>query len=124
MKAQTDDQKIILELEKDRQYAISLHDEIKLKDLLDDSYYGVTATGKVVNKSEQLEIYKSTNPYVTFTSEGVSVTSVEASAIVTGTLVGKTKSGSVVGETRYLIIYLKSANQWKIKMAQETVVMK
>src|SRR5258706_14459143 len=70
--AQTmDDQQIILDLEKQRDYAITLHDEKTLSDLLDEAYSGVTTSGKVVNKSEQLAIYKSTNSFVTFAVENI-----------------------------------------------------
>lgn len=123
--AQTsDEQKIIIELEKQRNYAIALNDEKTLSDLLDETYSGVTASGKVVNKSDQVAIYKSTNPYVKFTAENVFVTVYENSAVVTGTLVGKAKSGSLIGQTRYLYIYIKRGGQWRIKTGQETIVIK
>jgi hypothetical protein len=120
----TDDSKTIFDLEKQRNYAISLGDEKALSDLLDESYYGVTASGKVINKSEQLTLYKSSNPYVTFTAEDVSVNVFESTATVIGTLVSKTKSGSTIGKTRYLFIYLKKDGKWKIIITQETVVIK
>ncbi len=119
-----DEQKAILDLEKQKNNAITLHDEKILSDLLDEGYRGVTASGKVIHKSEQLSIYKSTNPYVTFTSENVFVNIHESTAIVTGTLVGKTKSGSIIGKTHYLYIYLKKDDKWKIVNSQETVVIK
>ncbi len=51
----TDDSKVIYDLEKDRNSAIAAGDEKALSNLLDESYYGVTASGKVVNKFDQLE---------------------------------------------------------------------
>ncbi len=123
--AQTmDDQQIILDLEKQRNYAITLHDEKTLSDLLDEAYSGVTASGKVVNKSEQLAIYKSTNSFVTFAAENISITVNESTAVVTGTLSSKTKSGTVIGQTRYIYVYLKRDGKWRIKIGQETVVIK
>ncbi len=122
--SQSDEQKIIMELEKERQHAIAMRDEAKLKELLDDAYYGVTATGQLANKNEQLAIYKSTNSFITNTPENVSVTIVDNSAVVTGTMISKAKSGAIVGQTRFLYVYIKHGNQWKIKMGQETIVMK
>lgn len=123
--AQTeDDSKIIYDLEKVRQSAIVSGEEKVLNNLLDDSYYGITASGKVVNKFDQLELYKSTNSFITFTAEDVSVNAFESTAIVTGTLVGKTKSGATIGKTRYIYIYLKKEGKWKIVIGQETVVIK
>jgi hypothetical protein len=119
-----DEEKIITDIEKERNYAITLGDEKALGDLLDESFSGVTASGKVVNKSEQIAIYKSTNPYVTFAAENVTVTIYESTATVRGTLVSKTKSGSTIGKTRYLYIYLKKDSKWKIIAGQETVVIK
>jgi hypothetical protein len=120
----TDDEKIIFELEKQRNHAVAQHDEKTLSDLFDETYSGVTPSGKVLNKSEQLNIYKSTNPYVTFTAEDVSASVYETTAVVRGTSVGKAKSGSVIGQTRYLYVYLKRDGRWRIKVGQETVVIK
>src|ERR1041385_1236863 len=93
--AQTpDDSKVIYDLEKERNNAIAAGEEKTLSNLLDESYYGITASGKVINKFDQLELYKSTNSFVTFIPEDVSVNAFESTAIVTGTLVGKTKSGA------------------------------
>ncbi len=123
--AQTpDDSKVIFDLEKQRNYAIAQGEEKVLSDLLDESYYGVTASGQVVNKFDQLALYKSTNPYITFSAEDVSVNVFESTATVIGTLVGKTKSGSTIGKTRYLYVYLKKDGKWKIIISQETVVLK
>jgi len=119
-----DDQKLISELEKERNYAIKLGDEKVLSDLLDESFSGVTASGKVVNKAEQLTIFKSTNPFVTFTAENIKITIHETTAAVMGTLVSKTKSGSTIGKTRYLYLYLKTNSKWRIIIGQETVVIK
>jgi hypothetical protein len=120
----TDDSKIIYDLEKERNNAIATGDEKMLTNLLDESYYGITASGKVVNKFDQLELYKSTNSFITFTAEDVSVNAFESTAIVTGTLVGKTKTGATIGKTRYIYIYLKKESKWKIIIGQETVVIK
>ena len=120
----TDDQQLILELEKLRNDAIVMGDEKALARLLDETFSGVTASGKVVNKFQQLAIFKSTNSFVTFTSENVAVNVQESMAAVTGTLVGKTKSGAVIGKTRYLYIYMKKDGRWKIIFSQETVVIK
>lgn len=124
LQAQTDDSKIIYDLEKERLDAIASGEEKTLSNLLDESYYGVTASGKAINKFDQLELYKSTNSFITFTAEDVSVNAFESTAIVTGTLVGKTKSGATIGKTRYIYIYLKKGGKWKIVIGQETVVIK
>jgi hypothetical protein len=120
----TDDSKIIYDLEKERNDAIALGEEKTLSNLLDESYYGITASGKIINKFDQLALYKSTNSFITFTAEDVSVNTFESTAIVTGTLVGKTKSGATIGKTRYIYIYLKKESKWKIVIGQETVVIK
>lgn len=120
----TDDSKVIYDLEKQRNDAITQGEEKTLSDLLDESYYGVTASGKTVNKFDQLALYKSTNSFITYIAEDVSVNVFESTAVVTGTLVGKTKSGATIGKTRYLYIYLKKEGKWKIIIGQETVVIK
>ena len=119
-----DDEKIILDLETQKGSAITLHNDAFLNNLIDESFRGVTAIGSVIHKAEQLEIYKTNNPYVIFSTEELHVSVNNNMAVVTGKLVSKSKSGSVIGQSRFLILYTRRNNQWKITFGQETGVIK
>ena len=119
-----DDEKIILDLEKQKGSAIILHNDAFLNNLIDESFRGVTAIGSVIHKAEQLEIYKTNNPYVIFSTEELHVSVNNNMAVVTGKLVSKSKSGTVIGQSRFLILYTRRNNQWKITFGQETGVIK
>jgi hypothetical protein len=120
----TNDEKIILELEKQRNEAIAAHNEAFLSNLLNDTFYGVTASGAVVHKTEQLAIYKTSNPFVIYSADHMLVTMHDNTAVVTGILLGKSKTGSVIGQTRFIYVYFKSDQKWKVTFGQETVVIK
>ena len=43
-------------------------------------------------------------------------------AVVTGKLVGKSKAGTVIGQSRFLHVFIKRDDQWKIIEEQSTLV--
>jgi len=119
---QTESQKALLEMELQRATAIANHDAAFLTNLYDDAYWGVTSSGEISHKAEQLDTYKNRNTHVVFSNEDVQVTVYGNSAVVTGKQVTKSKAGSTLGQTRYLLVYSKLSDQWKIVMGQETDV--
>jgi len=81
--------------------------------------------GRVEDKA--LFITNATNGKSKFLSLGYEepkIRVVGTTAIVTGKQVTKSKAGSTLGLTRYLLIYLKIRDQWKIVLSQETMVIK
>lgn len=116
------DERILLGLETQLTEAIALHKEAFLNNLFDDAYHGVTPNGAVVNKAKWLELLKTNNPYVIFSIDEVKATVFGNTAIVSGKLVGKSKSGTIIGQSRYVHIFVKRTDQWKIIEEQSTLV--
>ena len=102
--------------------AIANHNDTFLQNLYDDRYHGVTPSGSIVDKNQWLELLKTNNPYVIFNTENVKATLHGTTAIVTGTLMGKSKSGSIIGQSRFIHVFIKHSDHWKIVEEQSTLV--
>jgi ketosteroid isomerase-like protein len=116
------DEKVLLDFENQLTLAIAEHKEDQLGNMFDVSYHGVTPAGKVVNKLEWLQLLKTNNPFVIFNTEEVKATVHGSVAVVTGKLVGKSKTGTVIGQSRFMHVLLKKDNHWKIVEEQGTIV--
>jgi hypothetical protein len=116
------DEKVFLDFEHQLTAAIAEHKEDQLSNMFDVAYHGVTPAGKVVNKIEWLQLLKTNNPFVVFNTEDVKSTMHGAVAVVTGKLVGKSKTGTVIGQSRFMHVLVKKDNQWKIIEEQSTIV--
>ena len=115
-------EKELLELEKKRSEAILQHDESFLDELYDDKFQGVTTAGLIVNKRKLLEVLNLSNPEVVFSTEEVRAVVYESSAVVSGKLISKSKEGALLGQSRFMHIYIKDRNHWKIVAGQATII--
>lgn len=116
------DEKALLDLEAQLTEAIAVHQEDILKSLFDDKFHGVTPAGTEVDKTKWLEMLKTNNPYVVFSTTDMKAGVYGGVGVVTGKLVGKSKTGTVIGQSRFLHVLLKRNNQWKIIEEQGTLV--
>lgn len=119
---QTAEEKTLLDIETNIVEAIANHKSDFLSSLYDDSFHGVTPNGTVVNKAKWLELLNTTNPYVVFNTEEVKVSIFGTTAVVTGKLVGKSKSGTLIGQSRFIHVLIKHKDQWKIFEEQSTLI--
>ena len=113
---------ILLELEQKRSDAIIANNQEIIQAMYDENYHGITAAGKTINKSQFLELTKSNNPHVQFSIEDVKATVYGSTAIVTGKLLSKSKSGTIIGQSRYILVYIKRDDGWKVVESQDTLV--
>ena len=120
--AQDTNEQELLNLEKKRSEAILRHDEGFLDELYDDKFQGVNATGLIVNKRKILEVFMLSNPEVVFSTEEVRAIVYENSAVVTGKLISKSREGALLGQSRFMHIYIQKHNRWKIVAGQATVI--
>ena len=116
------DEKALVDMEKQLTEAIASHKVDFLNRLFDDRYYGVTPAGTVVDKTKWLQLLNTNNPYVIFNTDDVKATVHGTTAIVTGKLIGKSKTGTIIGKTRFIHVLVKRNDQWKIIAEQGTVV--
>lgn len=104
-----------LELLKTRMYD-------NLASFYDDRYQGVLETGKVVDKEKMVEFQKTVSPYITPFVEDQKFSVYENIAVTTGKLLNKTKSGAVIGQSRFIRVYVKKGADWKIIESQFTLI--
>ncbi len=116
------EERTLLGLESQLTEAIAQHNNVFLSNVYDDRYHGVTPAGVEVDKAKWLELLKANNPFVVFNIEGVKVTILGSSSVVTGKLVGKSKAGSIIGQSRFLHVMVKHGDHWKIIEEQGTLI--
>ena len=93
-----------------------------LASFYDDAYQGTLETGRVVDKNKMIEFQKTVSPYITPSIEDLKTAVYTEIAITTGRLVNKTKSGTIIGQSRFIRVYVKRNNEWKIIEGQYTLI--
>ncbi len=120
--AQTDSPELLLKLEDEHLQAMVSRDSAKLNTLYDPTFRGALATGQGVDKTKVVEFLTSSSPHVQFTIADVKAKMAGSFGWTTGKLVSKSKSGSIIGQTRFLRIYYKQGNNWRIIESLGTVI--
>jgi hypothetical protein len=112
----------LVKLEDQRMKAIIARDSVTLSSMYDAAYRGVLTTGREVTKKEVIEFQLASNPYIKITIEGVKATLHGNVAITTGVQVNRSKSGTLLGRSKFVRTYLKKDNGWKIIYSQGTLI--
>ena len=112
----------ILTLEGQHVEAIGARNHDVLVSLYDDQYHGILASGQTVDKTKMVEFLETSSPHILVGVEGLKVVVYGAVAVVTGKTVNRSKSGTVIGQSRFIRVYLKKGDQWKIVESQGTVI--
>ncbi len=112
----------LLNIESKRLEAIVSRNHDFLNNLYDDEFHGVIASGQSLNKAKIIEFLETSNPHVIQSIEDLKTKVYEVVGITTGKLVSKSKSGSIIGQSRFTHIYLRKSNQWKLIESQGTVI--
>lgn len=118
----TASEQALMNLENKRLEAVASRNHEFLDNLYDETFHGIIASGHEVNKVKMLEFLESYNPYVIQSIEQVKARVDGTIAVTTGKLVNKSKSGSIIGQTRFMHVYLKKGDQWKMIESQGTLV--
>ncbi len=93
-----------------------------LMSLYDDQYHGVLASGHTVDKAKMVEFLETSSPHILVGVEDLKVTIYGTLGVTTGKIVSRSKSGSVIGQSRFIRVYQKKGDQWKIVESQGTVI--
>lgn len=112
----------ILNLENKLREAIINRDAAFLKAVYDESYTGILPTGQMVDRAGIVEYFTSGSPYVVLTFEDVKVRVVNTIGISSGMMVTRSKSGTLIGQSRFLRVYQNINGSWRIIEAQGTIV--
>ena len=114
----------VIALERQRSTAIAAHDKAFLGELYGDDFRGVTATGYVVNKQTLMEVFGRDNPNTKFTLDELAARVFGDTAILTGRLTGRDASGVIVGQSRYIHVYVRRAGHWVLIAGEGTNIPK
>ena len=112
----------LMTIENKRLEAVASRNSEFLSNLYDNDFHGIVASGHTVDKVKMMEFLGSYNPYVIQSIEDVRIRVYTDVAVSTGKLLSKSKSGSVIGQTRFTHVYVKRNDQWKIIESQGTLV--
>lgn len=93
-----------------------------LASFFDDQFHGVLASGQTVNKTRMLEFLETSSPHILQSLADMKSTLYASVAVVTGKVVSKSKSGTTIAQSRFIRIYLKKGDDWKIIESQGTVI--
>lgn len=112
----------ILKIENQLLEAIVARNHDALASFFDDQFHGVLASGQTVNKTRILEFLETSSPHIILSLDDLKSTVYGTTAIVTGKVVSKSKSGTTIAQSRFIRIYLKKGDAWKIIESQGTVI--
>ena len=115
-------EQLLLNMEDQHLLAMINHSHDILSSLYDDQFRGVLASGLSVDKAKIIEFLESGSPHILISIEDVKASIYGTVGIATGKVVSKSKSGSMIGRSRYIRVYHKSGDQWKIIQSQGTVI--
>ena len=115
-------EQLLASLEQQRLKAIISHDSVGLASLYDDKYNGVLTNGREVNKAGVVEFQLASNPRVTITIEEVKAFVYGDVGITKGMQVNRSKTGTMLGHSKFIRVYQKNGNNWKIIYSQGTIV--
>jgi len=93
-----------------------------LESLYDDSFIGILADGKSVAKSAMVEYQKAKDPRIVKSFENLETRIFGDVAISSGTELNKSKAGSIVGQLKFIRIFIKKDKNWKIVNSQFTTI--
>ncbi len=112
----------LVRIENERMAAITKKDTATISRIYDDSYQGVLASGHAVDKAGVIEFHLSGSPHIQIGIEDVKASVYGNIGVTTGKQVNKSKSGTVIGASRFMRIYQKNGNHWRIIRSQGTIV--
>jgi ketosteroid isomerase-like protein len=93
-----------------------------LEALYDDSFVGILSTGKKMDKAGLIDYQKTSDVQIYKSFEELDTRIYGDVAVCTGLEINKAKSGTKLGQIRFIRIYVKKNNIWKIVNSQFTSI--
>ncbi len=111
------------EIEAERSRALKAADLPAIERLYAEDFVGISASGDVLHKKELVENVRRRGPQeVTFTAEELEARQVGEVVLVLGRIVGKDGAGAIVRDGRFLHVYAKREDEWKLVAATATPI--
>ncbi len=120
--AQETPEQTLVRIENERMQAILKKDTATIAKIYDDSYQGVLASGHAVDKAGVIEFHLSGSPHIQIGIEDVKASVYGTIGVTTGKQVNKSKSGTIIGQSRFMRVYQKNGTNWRIIRSQGTIV--
>ncbi|HEX6707212.1 MAG TPA: nuclear transport factor 2 family protein [Albitalea sp.] len=120
-----DTERALLRFEQARSAAISRHDTAALRQMYATEFRGVTALGFAVDRERLLDVFGREDPSTVFTIDELAVRVLGTghdTAVLTGRLTTKKRSGEMVGQSRFLHACVLRDGRWQILFGQGTRV--
>ena len=115
-------QRELLGIERRRSAAIAAHDLTWLATVYAPDFRGIAAGGRRVDRETLFAIFGRDNPESRFLIDELEIRQFGTMATVTGRLRTTTVSGEVIGESRYLHVYIRRKGRWGIVSAAGSLV--
>lgn len=115
-------EQILVQMENRRLQAIVKKDTASIMKIYDDRYQGVLASGQSVDKTKVIEFHLSGSPHISISIEDVKAIVFGNIGVTTGKQINKAKSGTVIGQSKFMRIYQKTGDTWTIIKSQGTIV--
>jgi len=112
----------LVKMEDKRIKAILARDSMTLISLYDERYRGVLASGVPVTRAGVIEYQLASNPHLNISIEQVEATVHGDVGIVTGVQMNRSKAGTLLGHSKFIRVYKKATNTWRIIYSQGTLV--
>jgi hypothetical protein len=116
------EQRRLLALEVERSAAIARHDTAWLGTLYAPDFQGVVANGARVDRAALFAVFSRDNPDSRFFIDELALREFGEAMTVTGRLRTTTLAGEVLGESRYLHVYVRRGGRWWMVAAEGTAV--
>jgi len=112
----------LVRIENEGLEAIIRKDTSMISKMYDEAYQGVLASGHAVNKAGVIEFHLSGSPHIKIGIDDVKAIVFGDIGITTGKLINRSKSGTVIGQSRFMHVYRKNGESWRIIRGQGTIV--
>lgn len=116
-------QRELLAIERERSAAIARHDTAWLATVYAPDFAGVVANGRRVDRAALFRVFGFDSPESRFLIDELHIRDFGEAATVTGRLRTTTLAGEVVGESRYLHVYVRRDGHWWLVAAEGTAVL-
>lgn len=120
--SQDSPEQALIRMENEGLDAVIRKDTVVITKIYDDSFQGVLASGHAVNKAGVLEFHLSGSPHIQIGIDDVKAIVFGDIGITTGKLINRSKSGTVIGQSRFMHVYRKTGEGWRIIRSQGTIV--
>lgn len=121
-RGQDNPEQALLQLEDQRLQAITKKDTAAIMKIYDDRYQGVLASGQSVDKIKLIEFHLSGSPHIALTMEDVKASVYGSIGVTTGKQLNKAKSGTVIGQSKFIRVWQKNGDRWTVIRSQGTIV--